>query len=181
VSNGVLAIRASSRANGWYSDLIDTKYTWTQRYGTFEARIRVPRGKGLWPAFWGYYNSGTGYVGELDAMEVCANPVGLNNGNDVTLLHNYVHWANNGSAGLNTRTVDLSEDYHVYAIDWRADHVSFYLDGVETWRYTDTTHIPNVPLPIILNLGVGGSWCSPPDATTPDGATMLVDWVRVRP
>ena len=58
---------------------------------------------------------------------------------------------------------------------------SLPLDGQLVWTFTDTAHIPTMALPVILNLGVGGAWCGSPDATTPDGAEMLVDWVRVRP
>lgn len=180
VWNGMLTITAQRTPTGWVSGLLDTKTTWTQQYGLFEARIKVPRGPGLWPAFWAYYSS-TGVEAEIDAMEICANPIGMNNGNDVSLLHQYVHWANAGSVGRNTRTVDLSLDFHIYAVDWRADHISYYLDGVELWRFTDVAHIPNMPLPLIVNLAVGGAWCGPSDATTPDGAQMLVDWIRVRP
>jgi beta-glucanase (GH16 family) len=180
VSSGVLSMSVDHRTTGWYSDLIDTKTTWTQKYGYFEARIKVPKGPGLWPAFWSYY-SNSGYEAEIDPMEVCANPIGMNGGNDASLLHTNIHWASGGTAGDTTRTQDLSLAYHVYAYDWRADHIAFYLDGVQVWRYTDTAHIPTVALPLILNLGVGGSWCGSPTSATPDGATMLVDWVRVRP
>lgn len=179
VSNGVLAMKVDHRADGWWTDLIDTKLTFTQKYGYFEARMKVPKGPGLWPAFWGYYSSSS-YEAEIDGMEICSNPIGTHGGNDASLLHTTIHWAG-GSLGDSTRSTDLSLAYHVYAYDWRADHISFYLDGVKVWTYTDKAHIPTVALPIILNLGVGGSWCGSPTASTPDGATMLVDWVRVRP
>lgn len=167
------------RADGWYSSLLDTQTTWTQKYGYFEARIKVPKGPGLWPAFWSYWNSGSNEA-ELDMIEVCANPLGTNGGNDASLAHFHVI-DESTRPGYAYRSVDLSLDYHVYGMDWRADHVAFYLDGVERWRYTDAAHIPTVALPLILNLGVGGSWCGSPTASTPDGASMLVDWVRVRP
>ena len=114
-------------------------------------------------------------------MEVCANPIHMNGGNDASLLHTNIHWLNGGNEGDATRTSDLSLAYHVYAFDWRADHISFYLDGVKVWTFTDDAHIPHVALPLILNLGVGGSWCGSPTSSTADGAKMLVDWVRVRP
>ena len=57
VSNGVLSMEVDQRSGGWYADLIDTKTTWTQKYGYFEARIKIPKGPGLWPAFWTYYNT----------------------------------------------------------------------------------------------------------------------------
>ena len=62
----------------------------------------------------------------------------------------------------------------------RSTSIKFYLDRQLVWTFTDTAHIPTMALPVILNLGVGGPWCGSPDATTPAGAEMLVDWVRVR-
>lgn len=178
VEDGLLAITASRAGDGWVSQLLDTKTTWTQQYGTFEARIKVPRGRGLWPAFWSY-RAGGGEA-EIDTMEICANPIGANRGNDVTLLHNAVRWAR-GQSGDETRTDDLSLDFHVYGVDWRADHLAFLLDGDEVWRIEDPDAIPSVLLPLIVNLAVGGDWCGPSDASTPDGAVLLVDWIRARP
>ncbi|HET9850879.1 MAG TPA: glycoside hydrolase family 16 protein [Candidatus Limnocylindrales bacterium] len=178
VKDGVLSITASRAGDGWVSQLLDTKTTWTQRYGRFDARMKLPRGKGLWPAFWSYA-AGNGREAEIDTMEVCANPVGANDGNDVSLLHNTVRWVGGQDDG-DTRGEDLSLDFHVYAVDWRPDHVAFFLDDREVWRFIDREHIPDVPLPLIVNLAVGGSWCGPSDATTPDGAALLVDWIRAR-
>jgi len=157
--------------------LLDTKTTFTQKYGYFEARIKVPKGKGLWPAWWMYY-SGTP---EIDTMEVCANSLGTNGGNDASLLHTTVHYGTGQQYGKGTRTVDLSQAFHVYGVDWRANHVNFYLDGALVYSVTDMAAIPTAALPLILNLGIGGSWCSAPDSTTPITNTMQVDWVRIRP
>lgn len=178
VANGMLAMSVERRADGWHGDLIDTKTTFLQRFGIFEARIKIPKGKGLWPAWW-LYAEASGWYNEIDVMEICANPMGANGGNDASLLHATVHWAGGGQSGKQVRAADLSADFHIYGCEWRAGGIVFTLDGAEVWRYTDTTHIPTNPLPLILNLGVGGSWCSNPDASTPSPATMLVDWVRV--
>jgi beta-glucanase (GH16 family) len=178
VRDGMLTITASRTPDGWVSQLLDTKTTWTQTYGRFEARMKIPRGSGLWPAFWSYRVDGG--EAEIDMMEVCANPLGANGGNDVSLLHNTVRWAD-GQGDGETRGVDLSLDFHVYGVDWRQDHVAFLLDGREVWRFTEWTNIPDGPMPLIVNLAVGGSWCGPSDASTPDGATLLVDWVRAQP
>jgi beta-glucanase (GH16 family) len=180
VANGVLAMQVDRRSNGWYGENIDTRTTFSQKYGYFEARIKVPKGPGLWPAFW-TYGAPNGSAAEIDTMEICANPLGTNGGNDAHELHNTVHWAGGATTTGRYYTVDLSLAYHVYAVDWRANAIRFYLDGVLTWTYSDTSRIPTVALPIVLNLGVGGQWCGPSNSTTPDGAAMLVDWVRVRP
>jgi len=180
VANGVLAMKVDRRSNGWYGDNIDTRTTFSQKYGYFEARIKVPKGPGLWPAFW-TYGAPNGSAAEIDTMEICANPLGTNGGNDAHELHNTVHWAGGATTTGRYYTVDLSLAYHVYAVDWRANAIRFYLDGVLTWTFSDTSRIPTVALPIVLNLGVGGQWCGPSNSTTPDGAAMLVDWVHVRP
>jgi beta-glucanase (GH16 family) len=180
VANGILTITAQRSGDGWVSDVLDTKTTWTQQYGYFEARMKIPEGAGLWPAFW-LYSSQRGGQAEIDAMEVCANPIGANGGDDVSLLHNTVHWTREGSNGTRFRTADLSLDFHVYAVDWRADHIAFFLDGVEVWRFTDVAHIPHWPLPLIVDLAVGGSLCGASTALTPDPSVLQIDWVRVRP
>jgi beta-glucanase (GH16 family) len=58
--------------------------------------------------------------------------------------------------------------------------VAFLLDGVEVARFTDPPHIPTIPLPVILDLAVGGPLCGPSSALTPSPSVLQVDWVRVR-
>lgn len=174
VANGVLSLGVANRGGGWYGSLIDTQYAWNQEYGTFAARIKVPAGTGLWPAFWGY-TSGRGGQAEIDTMEVCPGA------DDATELHTSVHWSGRGSQGHLTTTADLAQDFHVYSVDWRADHLTFSLDGNPVWTFTDPSRIPHVALPLILDLGVDGDFCGFADATTPSNAQMLVDWVRVTP
>lgn len=180
--DGYLHQKVQKRSDGkWYADLIDTKNTFTQTYGFYEARMKIVEGKGFWPAFW-LYNGTFGTDGdEIDIMEICANPNGLNGGNDVTLLHQTVHkgtmanqiWSPKGEMGAS-----LASDWHVYGVDWRPTYIAFYLDGKELWR--ESSMLISTPKAVLLNFGVGGSWCSAPDATTPVSAEMLTDWVHVR-
>jgi beta-glucanase (GH16 family) len=166
--------------DGWQSDLVDAFSAFRQTYGYFEARIRIPEGRGLWPAFWLAQDWAASFE-EFDIMEVCANPPGTNDGNDVTVLHQIIHAPGvdrSGSKALQAR-VPLSNDWHTYGLDWRPDHVDFYVDGVRTFHYGNAAAIPNVPMTPILSLGLG-SWCGRPDATTPSPSLMQVDWVRVR-
>jgi beta-glucanase (GH16 family) len=179
VADGVLTISAQRTGFGWASDVLDTKTTWTQQYGYFEARMKIPKGAGLWPAFW-LYASQHGIQPEIDVMEVCASPLGENDGNDASLLHSTLHWARGGQRTARVRTVDLSLDFHVYAVDWRADHIAFLLDGVEVARFSDPDHIPTTPMPLILDLAVGGPLCGPSTDLTPNPSLLQVDWVRAR-
>lgn len=180
VANGVLSIKASRSSGGWVSALVDTSSSFGQRYGVFSARIKVPRGAGLWPSFWlSQPPIGSSPKAEVDVMELCANAPGENGGLDATNLQLFVHSAGGGVPFRQpTRTADLTGAWHVYALDWRADHMAFYLDGAQIARFTNAGAIPNVKLGIILDLATG-SWCGETNASTPNPALMQVDWVRV--
>jgi beta-glucanase (GH16 family) len=155
----------------------DGKKNWT--YGKVEARIKLPRGQGLWPAFWmlGQNINKVGWpeCGEIDIMEH------INNEN---LLHGTLHWLNEkhvSSGG--TTPCDVSE-YHNYSIEWNKEAVRLFLDGNKYWEVnikdginsTEEFHKPHY---IILNLAIGGDWPKSPDMTTSFPDTMFVDYVRV--
>ncbi|HYL40167.1 MAG TPA: glycoside hydrolase family 16 protein, partial [Candidatus Binatus sp.] len=176
VAGGMLHLSVSNVGGTWFGTAVDTASSFSQLYGTFSARIQIPKGPGLWPAFW-LYASGSS---EIDAAEVCANPIGGNRGNDASLLHTTLHWPGDGKQAADTREPDLSQGWHVYSVDWRPDHISWSLDGMPIWTFSDAAEIPARPLPVILDLGLGGWWCGPADASD-NGAQMLVDWVRVLP
>lgn len=179
VSGGYLHQAVVNRSGTWFADILDTKTTWTKTYGYFEARMKIAKGKGFWPAFW-LYNDAVNSGDEIDTMEVCSNPLGGNGGNDSSLLHMTVHKGTQATQLGNTlRTVDLSLAFHVYAVDWRPTYIAFYLDGVEVWR--ETSMLINTSKALLVNFGVGGSWCSAPDSTTPSGSEQLIDWIRVSP
>jgi beta-glucanase (GH16 family) len=184
VSGGVLHVNAQRIGpNSWRGGLVDTWSSFSQRYGWFEARIQIPKGAGLWPAFWALQHNpslggcGNG-PGELDVMEILANPIGARNGEDASLLFQTVHDSSGGQQMSWTRSVDLSAGFHVYGMEWRAGYIDYYLDGVRTTRYTGP--MPNGSMYVLLNLAVGG-WPGPSDVNTPSPASMLVDWVHVRP
>jgi beta-glucanase (GH16 family) len=184
VADGLLRLRATRVApNQWVSACLDTVGRFQQQYGWFEARIKVPKGYGLWPAFWAITRNGNGSFGpsEIDMMEILANPDGtVNNGNvgdDITRLHQVVHH-DGGQKWHGWDTVDLSAGFHVYGVEWRPSYIDFYFDGVRTHRYTG--QMPTGQMVVVLNLAVGG-WPGPSNDSTPANADMYVDWVRVRP
>jgi hypothetical protein len=172
VSNGMLSLGVAHQADGWYGSLIDTEFQWSQQYGHFAARIKVPVGTGLWPAFWGYA-SGGGPQSEIDTMEVCPGSAAA------TALHTSVHWSGRGSQGHLTQTVDLAQDFHVYAVDWRADHVTFSLDGAPVWTFTDASHARRVAADPRSRCQRRLLWTCGRDH--PSEAQMLVDRVRAEP
>ncbi len=156
-------------------------------YGVLEARIKVPQGQGLAPAFWTLGNDayrgrhGWPGCGEIDAMEVFAW--------EPNTVHGHLHgpWpADPHGIGAAARASEpLSAGFHVYAIEWGPERVSFKLDG-RTYETITRSELPaNYAWPfqrpnfILLNLAVGGEWPGAPTASTQFPARMLVDWVRV--
>ncbi|HZM82765.1 MAG TPA: discoidin domain-containing protein [Candidatus Limnocylindrales bacterium] len=157
------------------------------QYGRVEARIKVNKGNGFWPAFWmmgADFLTGRPwpYNGEVDIMEV----LGRNTNECYTTLHAPAY---NGGAGYGLKTtapVDLANDFHVYAAEWDSRGIRFFLDSQlifnaskETVESTRGPWVYDHQFYIILNLAVGGDFPGPVDATTPFPSRVLVDYVRV--
>lgn len=176
VSGGYLHLGAHIINGVWHTGTIDTETKRLFGYGIWEASIKVPKGYGLWPAFWGYDNSGE----EIDVLEACTGPNGTRSGNDVTMVHQGIHRYNDSPRiGSDTDMgVDMSLAFHTYGVEYRSGFVQFYVDGVKRGSQISPSLVKSMPL--ILNLGVGGTWCGDPNSTTPTANEMLVDWVRVR-
>ncbi|MDB5357501.1 MAG: hypothetical protein JWN24_3954 [Phycisphaerales bacterium] len=187
VSNGILNLTATKQSSGgmpYTSGQIDTGgvagvtppgFSFT--YGYIEASIKLPAGKGLWPAFWmmptpdanGNYRDGQG---EIDIMEALGDAV----------TRDEVHLHRNGTTGKSYDSgTDLTQNFHTYGVDWEPDHLTFYLDGQAIYTITDPSRIPSVAEYFILNLAVGdaNSWPGAPDSSTAFPATMQVDYVHV--
>lgn len=154
--------------------------------GRMEARIRIPEGKGIWPAFW-LLGANIDAVhwpecGEIDIME--------NIGSEPSTLHGTLHGPGySGARGLtgdyHLSAAALSDDFHVYAIEWEENRISWFLDG-ETYFTLTPGDLPagrnwifNQPQFLLLNVAVGGDWPGNPDATTIFPQRMSVDYVRV--
>jgi beta-glucanase (GH16 family) len=155
----------------------DGKSSWT--YGKIDARIKLPAGQGLWPAFWmlgqDIHQVGWPKCGEIDIMEHI---------NNEQLLHGTLHWYNEKHVSSGGTTPCDVTKYHNYSIEWDKEAIRLYLDGVKYWELnikdninsTEEFHKPHY---IILNMAIGGDWPKSPDATTVFPDTMFVDYVRV--
>ncbi len=153
-------------------------------HGRIEARIRVPAGAGPWSAFWAL-GTNIGQVGwpgcgEIDMME----HVGLNPNDVLGTLHGPGYSGGNGITGDYTLPGAVSDDYHVFAIEWQSDRIDWYVDG--TLYHTVTPAdvgtnqwVFNKPFFMILNLAAGGFLAGPIDPTLSFPRTMAIDYVRV--
>ena len=181
IANGILEITADIASEQirpfiwnypYTSGLITTRGTFAQEYGVFEVRARVPKGRGLWSCVWLLAARG-GWPPEIDILEVLGNQTHTL----VTTWHSKASGTHTkGAAG--TDIPDASADYHVYAVDWEEDRISWYFDGVEVF-HAPTPADMHSPMYLLINLAVGGHWPGSPDANTHLPAVLAVDWVRV--
>ncbi len=184
---------ATSGLSCWYgpckytSARITTGKQFDFTYGRVEARIKLPAGKGIWPAFWllGADCSKVGYpaCGEIDIME--------ENGGNSSIIHATVHGpGNSGPYSIENKLIlapgsNFPGEYHLFAVDWKPDSIQWYYDG-RLYAELTKSQLPDGdqwvfdhPFVIILNLAVGGTWLGNPDQSTHFPKQMYVDYVRV--
>ena len=183
VANGNLVITAQKQlvaGQPYTSARLNTLNKVSVQYGRIEARIKLPLGAGLWPAFW---TLGTNITtvswpqcGEMDIMEHV---------NTDNTIYGTMHWNVNGPVqyGLTTQ-VSNPDDYHVYAIDWDANSIKWYVDSTLYCTGNIQNNINNtgafqLPFYILLNLAVAGDFPGQTVDETKLPASMYVDYVRV--
>lgn len=180
VSDGTLKITAKKEnynGSNYTSARLKTQGKQSFKYGKIEARIKLPQGSGLWPAFWmlgdDIETNEWPKCGEIDIMEH------INTENKV---YGTVHWDSNGHAEYGGNTITDVTSFHTYSIEWNESMITWFLDGnkyheidIKDRSNTDEFHHNFF---ILLNLAVGGQWpgFSIDDSTLP--ATMEVDYVR---
>ena len=172
---------------GYTSARLITKGKFDRRYGRFEARIKIPGGRGMWSAFWMLGSNidkvGWASCGEIDVME--------NIGREPSTVHGTVHGP--GYSGANAvgapfnlpNNRKFADRFHIYAVEWTENKIAFYADG-ELYKTITPKDLPagkqwvyDHPFFMILNLAIGGKWGGAPDETTVFPGTMMIDYVRV--
>lgn len=182
VSNGVLSITASVAASGsnpyslpYTSGVITTQTSFAQEYGYFEARVKMPAGKGFWSAFWMLPTSDTSTTtAELDIFEVL--------GIDPTALYETTHSTATGTNVANLHKLlvgDTSSAFHTYGVDWEPSTITFYIDGESVLTIATPSNM-NRAMYMILSEAVGGStsWAGAPSSSSEFPASMQIDYVR---
>lgn len=152
-------------------------------YGKVEARIKVPAGVGLWPAFWSLGDSNLPWpqAGELDIMEY----VGKEPNTTYGTAHGPGYSGGNGIGRPRPFGTPVADRFHVFTLIKRPNEIIWQVDGIEYHRLTPASLPPGAPWVferpffLILNLAVGGDWPGPPNGSTVFPARMLVDWVRI--
>jgi beta-glucanase (GH16 family) len=209
IENGNLVITARKEnfegpdhiAREYTSARLKTQGLFTQAFGRFEARIKIPQGQGIWPAFWMLGDNigsiGWPKCGEIDIME--------NIGKEPDVVHGSIHGplSNGIATDLSAQArlasgKNFAEGFHVYAVEWEPAEIRFYVDQTEFSTFTPQSPImspgsttPATPAEtagswvfdhpyfLLLNVAVGGDWPGAPDASSTYPQIMLVDYVRV--
>lgn len=174
VRGGVMRILAEAKPRGgrkYTSGLIETRGLYSRAFGRFEARIQLPRTKGLWPAWWMLPANGE-WPPEIDIMEALGHEP-----TKMYMSNHYGVWPGHKWKTTEFAGPDFSAGFHTYTADWFPDRIDFYVDGVK--RATHTEGVTQTPFYLILNVAVGGHWPGNPDATTVFPQEMIVDYVRV--
>ena len=180
ISDGILKIIAKKVGTEVLSVRMNSTDSWT--YGYFEARLKMPTGKGTWPAFWMMPKNFTNWPldGEIDIMEHV---------NSEDRIHQTIHSDFSNTQGIKNPSPTLTtafdkNAFNVYGVEWHPDRLDFTLNGKLTFSYprintTKTGQWPfDKPFYIILNMAGGGSWTGAiTEAALP--FEMQVDWVRV--
>jgi beta-glucanase (GH16 family) len=179
---------ADGLTRDYTSARLKTLGLFAQTYGRFEARIKIPAGQGMWPAFWmlGEDISSAGWpkCGEIDIME--------NVGKEPGTVHGSLHGPSTERPTSDLTSIfslpvgqNFADDFHLYAVEWDPEIVRFYVDS-NLYASFQSSQWPaggkwvfDHPFFIILNLAVGGNWPGNPDASTKFPQSMLVDYVRV--
>jgi beta-glucanase (GH16 family) len=189
VQNGLLIISANKEdynGSSYTSARMITKGKFEQTYGRFEARIKLPSGQGIWPAFWLLGDDSNGsevwpQIGEIDIMEFV--------GNQPTKIFGTVHGPGYSGGESIGKSYELQNDrfdtgFHIFGIEWGPDYINYYVDDVLYNQITpeDVTGewvFNGGPFYIILNVAVGGNLPGAPNEETVFPQTMLVDYIRV--
>lgn len=186
VQNGKLlitAIKESFEGSSYTSARLVTKGKFEQQYGRFEARMRLPYGSGIWPAFWmlgaDIDTNPWPAAGEIDIMEYA--------GKEPTIIFGSVHGPGYSAGEAITKSYALEKNrfdtgFHVFGIEWGPGYINYYVDDVLYNQITpaDVTGewVYDKPFYILINFAIGGPF-GVPNAETVFPQTMLVDYVRV--
>ncbi len=180
----IVARAESFQGSGYTSARLTTKGLHEEKYGRFEAHMKLPTGRGIWPAFWllgaNVDQIGWPQTGEIDIMEYRGQEPSVINGT----LHGPGYSAINGF----TRRFVLEDgrfdnDFHTFSVEWDEDQVRWSVDE-HLYHEVKRSYVPgkwvfDYPFYLILNFAVGGGYVGAPDGGTVFPQTMLVDWVRV--
>jgi beta-glucanase (GH16 family) len=179
----ITAKKENFGGSAYTSARIKTQGLFEQKYGRIEAKLKTPYGPGLWPAFWmlgsNIGTAGWPQCGEIDIMEL--------RGQEPHIINGTLHGPGYSGGNPISKRYALANgrfdtDYHIYAIEWDADKIDFFVDSY-LYQRIERSDVPgewvyDQPFFIILNVAVGGNYVGFPTAQTPFPQKMIIDYIR---
>ena len=195
--DGLLVIRAQQEAykgKNYTASRLNTQGKQNFKYGRIDVRARLPEGAGIWPALWmlGKNITDVGWPksGEIDIMGMVGgnSPQDKHPDGDRTTVGT-MHWNNNGlngsyspvnTGGYRKLSTSLSEEFHVFSIQWDVNGIGWYIDDVRySFKTINSTQPFREEFFLVMNIAVGGNWPGSPNSSTVFPQRMVVDYVRV--
>ena len=167
-------LRSSANWKPYISGALTTYNKFKMKYVYVEIRAKLPKGKGLWSAFWLLHNNENDRRPEIDVVEYI--------GDKPTVAYNTYHYYDQNGNLQSSPTMeawgpDYSQEFHTYAVKWEPGLITWYVDGVERNTYQNGNAAWE-DMYLLVNLAVGGAWAGNPDGSTPFPARMTIDYIR---
>lgn len=173
------------KRGSYTSARLTTKGNFAFRYGRVAIRAKLPKGRGLWPAFWmlgaRFPRVDWPFCGEIDVMENLGQKIRVSSG----FVHGPGTLADTGVGGFHRSERSLARGFHVFSASWSAKAIAFAVDGHVFRRILKSEYPPGQTwafdrkMFLLVNLAVGGSWPGDPSRKTVFPARFVIDWVRV--
>ncbi|MFK8079763.1 MAG: family 16 glycosylhydrolase [Granulosicoccus sp.] len=166
-------LRDKAKNQPYLSGAMTTHKKFKMKYGYVEIRARLPKGKGLWPAFWLLHESNDKRKPEIDVMEML--------GDNTRVVYQTYHYYDNSTLrstpSFKAPGPDYSREFHTFGMLWEKGSITWYVDGTKTNRYKNSK-VSDESMYLLMNLALGGSWAGNPDSSTQFPAKFEIDYVR---
>lgn len=166
-------LRASANWQPYLSGALTTYNKFKMKYGYVEMRAQLPKGKGLWSAFWLLHQNDNDRRPEIDVVEY----IGNQQNKVYNTYHYYENWNLRSSPSYEVNSGDYSTSFHTYAVKWEPGKLTWYVDGKEQNWHNDG-NVSWEDMYLLVNLAVGGWWPGDPDGSTNFPAQMKIDYIR---
>ena len=185
ISGGALHLIARVPSGILQSGMVESgmiRSKWETKYGYFEARMKVPKGRGMWPAFW--FAADKTWPPEIDIVEIVDNGKWSTTTESFHSVHGNFVGKTTGVAGKGYKPgFDYADDFHTFAIEWTPTIVRHYVDNLlvveREFQWRQDNGADGDPVPVVVNLAVGGTWPGPPQDLSEFPASLDVAYIRV--
>jgi len=166
-------LRSSANWQPYLSGALTTYNKFRMKYGYVEMRAQLPKGRGLWSAFWLLHQNDNDRRPEIDVVEY----IGHQSNKVYNTYHHYDNWQLKSTPSFEASGPDYSQSFHTYAVKWEPGKLTWYVDGVERNSHSNG-NVAWEDMYLLVNLAVGGWWPGDPDGSTNFPARMKIDYIR---